>query len=456
MADKNFDYLGNTFQQQLINQIISDKNFAHSILEVLEPGYFENKYYKLIVQLIKEYHKKFDCTPTYDTLHQIVKSEITQELMLKIVLDTINDIKIVSDEGALFVQEKALKFCKQQELQKVMTKAQKIIDGGEFENYDTLEEMVREALQVGVIEKDTGDVFENLDQVLEEDYRHPIPIGIPGIDNLLKGGLAKGEIGVILAPTGVGKTSLTTKFANHAFNMGFNVLQIFFEDNPKIIQRKHFTLWTGIAPDLLGEHKEEVMKKVTEVQDKMKNKLILKKLPSDTLTMGQIKNQIRKMIADGIKIDVIILDYIDCVTPEKMMDDEWKSEGSVMRAFEAMCHELNIAGWTATQGNRSSISSEVVTTDQMGGSIKKAQVGHVIISVAKTLQQKELKLATIAITKSRIGKDGVIFENCKFDNELLVIDTESSMTMLGFEENKEQKNRDRIREILDRKKQQTV
>jgi len=433
MADKNFDYLGGTFQQQLINQIIIDKNFSHSILEVLEANYFENKYYKIIIQMIKEYYKKFDCAPTYDTLHQIIKSEITQELMLKITLDTINDIKNVSEEGALFVQEKALKFCKQQELQKVMGKAQKIIDGGEFENYDTLEEMVREALQVGVIEKDTGDVFENLDQVLQEDYRHPIPMGIPGIDNLLKGGLAKGEIGVILAPTGVGKTSLTTKIANHAFNMGFNVLQIFFEDNPKIIQRKHFTLWTGIAPDLLGDHKEEVMKKVTEVQDKMKNRLILK-----------------------IKIDVIILDYIDCVTPEKMMDDEWKSEGSVMRAFEAMCHELHIAGWTATQGNRSSISSEVVTTDQMGGSIKKAQVGHVIISVAKTLQQKELKLATIAITKSRIGKDGVIFENCKFDNELLVIDTESSMTMLGFEENKEQKNRDRIREILERKKQQTV
>jgi replicative DNA helicase len=456
MADKNFDYLGNIFQQQLINQIIVDKNFAHSILEVIDSNYFENKYYKIIMQMIKEYYKKFDCPPTYDTLNQIIKSEISQELILKITLDTINEIKNVSEEGSLFVQEKALKFCKQQELQKVMTKAQKIIDGGEFENYDTLEEMVRGALQVGVIEKDTGDVFENLSQVLEEDYRHPIPIGIPGIDNLLKGGLAKGEIGVILAPTGVGKTSLTTKFANHAFNMGFNVVQIFFEDNPKIIQRKHFTLWTGIAPDLLGSHKEEVMSKVTEIQEKMSNRLILKKLPSDTLTMSQIKNQLRKMIADGIKLDVIILDYIDCVTPEKMMDDEWKSEGSVMRAFESMCHELNLAGWTATQGNRSSISSEVVTTDQMGGSIKKAQVGHVIISVAKTLQQKELKLATIAITKSRIGKDGVIFENCKFDNELLVIDTESSMTMLGFEENKEQKNRDRIKEILERKKQQTV
>ena len=81
--------------------------------------------------------------------------------------------------------------------------------------------------------------------------------------------------------------------------------------------------------------------------------------------------------------------------------------------------ELDVAGWTAAQGNRTSISSEVVTTDMMGGSIKKAQVGHVIITLAKTLQQKEMGLATIAITKSRVGQDGIVFENCKFDNATL-------------------------------------
>jgi len=185
--------------------------------------------------------------------------------------------------------------------------------------------------------------------------------------------------------------------------LGYNVLQIFFEDNPKIVQRKHFTLWTGIEPDNLVLHKEEVMTKITEIKETMKNELILKKLPSDTMTMLQIKNQVRKMIADGTKIDLILLDYVDCVVPATTSKDEWKAEGSVMRHFEAMCHELNLVGWTATQGNRSSISSEVVTTDQMGGSIKKAQVGHVIITVAKTLQQKEWNLAIIAITKSRIG-----------------------------------------------------
>jgi len=450
---KNFEYLGQQFQLQLLNQIVVDKDFSHTIIDVIENSYFENKYFKIIIQMVKEYYKKFDHTPSFETLEQITKSELQQEIASKIVLDTIKKIKDAPIDGVGFVQEKALKFCKQQELQKVMTKAQKIIDGGEFENYDTLEELVRDALLVGNKDTSMMDVFSNLDQVLEEDYRHPIPMGIPGIDRLLKGGLAKGEIGVILAPTGVGKSTVLTKISNHAFNLGFNVLQVFFEDNPKVIQRKHFTLWTGVHPDDLSDQKDEVMNRVNEIQTGMPNKLILKKLPSDTMTMLQIKNQIRKMVADGIKIDMIVLDYIDCIVPDKNLGDEWKSEGSVMRAFEAMCHEMSIVGWTATQGNRSSISSEVVTTDQMGGSIKKAQVGHVIISVAKTLQQKEMKLATIAITKSRIGDDGVVFENCKFDNAMLEIDTESTTTFLGLEEQKEERQRQRVRELLDKRKQ---
>ena len=452
-SSKNFEYLGSTFQLQLINQLIVDKDFARSIIDVIQTNYFENKYFKLITQMVKEYYNKYEHTPSFETLEQITKAELQQESASKIVLDTLGKIKEAPSEGMDFVQEKSKKFCKQQELQKAMQSVQKIIDGGEFENYDKAEELIREALQVGIVENNSSDVFSNLDDVLNEDYRHPIPIGIPGIDRLLKGGLAKGEIGVVLAPTGVGKSTMLTKIANHAFNLGYNVLQIFFEDNPKIIQRKHITLWTKIHPDELSIKKDDVMSKVKEIKETMSNKLLLQKYPSDTMTMLQIKNSIRKMVADGTRIDLVLLDYIDCVVPDKNLGDEWKSEGSVMREFEAMCHEMNIVGWTATQGNRSSISSEVVTTDQMGGSIKKAQVGHVIISVAKTLQQKEMKLATIAITKSRIGDDGIVFENCKFDNSMLEIDTESSVTFLGLEEKQEEKNRDRIKDLMEKRKQ---
>ena len=454
MKDKNFGYLGYSFQVSLLNLLVEDKRFATTIIDVIDPQYFDNQYFKLISQMVKEYHHKYETSPSYEALEQIARLEVTQEMAQKNVMDMIKQIKDYDSKDPLFVQEKATKFCKQQELGKAMNKVKEIMDKGDFESYEKAEYYIREALQVGEKDLGTQDVFDHLATVLEDDYRHPIPMGIEGIDNLLNGGLAKGELGVILAPTGVGKTTVLSKIANSAYNLGYNVLQIFFEDNPKIIQRKHFTMWTGIAPQDLSERRDEVMEKVNEVKANSEGKMILKKLPSDTLTLGQIKNQIRKIIAEGTKIDLIVMDYIDCVAPEKgFAGDEWKSEGSVMRQFEAMCYEFDVAAWTATQGNRSSISSEVVTTDQMGGSIKKAQVGHVIISIAKTLQQKELGLATIAITKSRLGQDGVVFENCKFDNKLLEISTEQTNTFLGFEENKEEKRRDRVLQALQRREQ---
>lgn len=175
--EKNFGYLGNSFQIQLLNNIVIDKDFANSIVDVLDPKYFDNQYFKIIMQMVKEYYVKYEHIPTFATLEQLTKSEITSPMAQKMVFDMLKDVKDAPIEGADFVQEKSLKFCKQQELQKVMISAQKIIDKGDFESYDHLEEMVREALQVGEVDTGTADVFSNLDAVLDDDYRHPIPMG---------------------------------------------------------------------------------------------------------------------------------------------------------------------------------------------------------------------------------------------------------------------------------------
>ncbi len=444
----NFGYLGKDFQKQLIHNIIDDKTFAQSISQVIKPKYFDNKYFSTIMQLINDYYKKYETTPNYKTLKQLAKSELSSDLAIKMVVDTLNSISKVNNESRDFIQEKSLNFCKQQELQKAMINAQSMIDEGDFENYNKVSEIVNKALEIGKIEKGTSDVFNNLMDVLSDDYREPIPTGINGIDKLLKGGLGKGEIGLILAPTGVGKTSILSKFANNAFNNGYNVLQIFFEDNPKIIQRKHFTMWTGISPDDLSKHRDEVISKVNHIKESSENRLTLKKLPSDTMSMSQIKNEIRRMINDGQHIDMIVLDYIDCVVSENGEGNDYKNEGPIMRSFEAMCGELNVAGWSAVQGGREAISADVVKLHQMGGSIKKAQVGHVIISIAKTLEQKEADLATIAMVKSRIGKDGVVFQNCKFNNKLLEIDVEDSDIMSDVPDNQDDRARDRIRQLM--------
>jgi len=234
-------------------------------------------------------------------------------------------------------------------------------------------------------------------------------------------------------------TTMMTKFANTAMNDGNNVLQIFFEDNPKVIQRKHLSCWSGYDLNSLSLHKEELETMTKDMKENSKGRLKLKKFSSDGTTIPIIKQYIRKKIAEGFRPDLILLDYIDCVSPSKKFDDVNAGEGSVMREFEAMLSELDMAGWTAIQGNRSSIKADVVEADQMGGSIKKAQIAHFVLSVAKTLDQKEAGTATIAILKSRFGKSGIIFEDITFDNGTIQIDMGKSVGGKTHSQHKVQK-----------------
>ena len=452
MAEKNFGHLGFSFQQSLIKSIIEDKKYGETIIDVLESKFFENVSFRFIMEHMKEFYKNYNTIPNYDTIGQKIMAEGGNDSVKHV--DTLQAIKDIETSDAAFVKDTALNFCRQQNLKRELKSVNNIIENGEFESYHKIEQLIQKALQVGLPNDDGTDVFHDIDGALEKDFRLPIATGIVGLDNALKGGLGRGELGVVLAPTGTGKTTLLTKFANTAYNCDLNVLQIFFEDNPGNIKRKHYTIWSGIAPDDQPENAEEVKQKVQEAQERSKGGIRLLKLPSDNITISEIKNKIRKMNSEGFKVDLLVLDYIDCVSAEKVLGgEEWKGEGSVMRQLEAMTSEFDMAIWTATQGNRESISSEVVTGDQMGGSIKKAQIAHVILSIGKTLEQKEHNLATLTLLKSRIGKDGVIWSNCKFNNEFLVIDTESQNTLLGHEEQKTQDRAARTAEIY-RKAQQ--
>jgi len=428
MTKKNsvsLGYLGFNFQLKLVKQLIEDSKFSEEILDIINPQYFDNEYLRLVVASVKDYYEKYETIPTYETVFEIIRVDIKREIVRDSAIEIVKDVKNGDSKDCLHIQDTSLRFCKQQELKKATQKIQKILDLGDFDRYDECEEILKEALSVGG-EKDVGiDVFHAIDDVLSEDFRSPIATGMVAIDNLMEGGLSKGELGVILAPFGVGKTTLVTKMANNAYNLGYNVVQIFFEDNPKVIQRKHITCWTEVPLSELTENKEEIKKVIPKFKSKQ-GSLILKKMPSDGTTIPKIKQYLKKLTSNGNKPDIVFIDYMDCVVPSKQFKDEWSGEGNVMRQFETMITELDVVGWTAIQGNRSSIGASVVEADMIGGSIKKGQIGHFIISIAKTLEQKEAGTATLAILKSRFGKDGVIFEDILFDNGTLKIDTDVS------------------------------
>ena len=447
--DKNtFGYLGHDYQIRLMAQFLTDRKFANSILDIVDPNYFEDQYLRVIAATIKDAKATDDIIPDVGSLEFRLLEDVKDEYQRKYVIQQLRKIQEADLNDTLKVQDMAMRFCKQQEMKKSMMQVNKIIERGNLEDYDQVEAIIRKALEHGDNQDDGLTVFESVENVLVDDFRKPIPTGIKGLDEIMDGGLSKGELGVILAPFGVGKTTMITKLANTAMAENYKVLQIFFEDTSKVIQRKHLSCSTGFELNSLSLHKEEVIEIISLLpQENLK----LKKFSSDGTTIPIIRQYIRKLIAQGFRPDMVLLDYIDCVEPSKKFDDVNIGEGSVMRQFESMLSELDIAGWTAIQGNRSSIKADVVEADQMGGSIKKAQIAHFVVSIAKTLDQKEDSTATMAILKSRFGKSGLIYENIRFDNSKIQIDMGQSTgarTHTEHKQDKEVKSQNRVNTVM--------
>ena len=95
-----------------------------------------------------------------------------------------------------------------------------------------------------------------------------------------------------------------------------------------------------------------------------------------------------------------------------------------MRKFEAMAGELDMAIWIPSQGTKDSINLDLVTMDKIGGSVKKAQIAHVIMSIARSVDDIADNKATIAILKNRAGRSGKIFNNVEFNNGTCRISTD--------------------------------
>ena len=456
MSEMTFGKLGHEFQQSLIKSIIEDPKYGEQILDVLDSKYFDNNSFKYIVTHLKELTDTFKKVPNYETIRQKIMSEnLNNELAGRLHSDTLNNIEKSKDPvvGSTYVKDTSLKFCKQQELRKTLKKVNDIIERGEFEAYDTITEMIQDSLQVGTSDDDIVDISDDIDFALDMTPRLPIPTGIDGLDNLLKGGVGRGELGMILAPTGVGKSTILSKFANTAANHGYNVVQIFFEDTVQQIKQKHITVWSGLSSEEQLESEENKQFAISKYKEAITKEgfgtIKFIKMQNGNTTVGDIKRKLLKLQSQGLRIDMVILDYVDCLIAErnKGYDEEWKGEGGIIRQLDSLSSDMNFALWTASQGNRNSISADIVNIDDMGGSIKKAQTAHIILSIAKTLEQKEGKRANMTLVKSRIGRDGVTFNNCLFDNEYMTFDLTEQDTLLGHQMKKQERNMNRAAEI---------
>lgn len=240
------------------------------------------------------------------------------------------------------------------------------------------------------------------------------------------------------ATTGFAANAAITKCKENNYK-GWKVLHIFFEDTEVDIRRKYYGFFTDFDAMYLSDPqiKELALEKMNEDQEKrqlMYENIKAIRMESMTTTASDIEALIKREIAVGFRPDMVIIDYFECLAPERIQyskADTWEKEGITIRKLEKMTNKYNIAIWIPVQGNRESIGLDKVGLAQGGGSIKKTQAAHVVITFAQTDDQKTQGRMNIFLAKLRSGKItrnqfyNVAFNNgtCKFDMSNIDADT---------------------------------
>lgn len=433
---------GYSFQIKLISALFKDKLFLQQIVDILDSTYFDSEANIVILDIIKEYFAEYKSTPTLEAM-KIKIVEMEDDLLKKSIAENIKAaFSNLEAEDLDYVKHKALEFCKNQEIKKAIVESVELLNSGD---YDSIKAKVDNAMKAGV-EKDMGHEYaEHIDERYLESVRNTVTTGWDAIDDIADGGLGKGELGVMVAPAGIGKSWALVNVGANAVKAGLNVIHYTLELNSAYVGLRYDSVFTGIQAQELKYNIDDVKKKV----ETLKGDLIVKYYPTKAATVNTLSAHIQRCTALGKKPDLVIVDYADLLRGNGR---EVRLElGNIYEDLRGLAGEYEIPVWTASQANRSALEDDIIGAEKIAESYSKIMTADFVLSLSRKIEDKLANTGRWHVIKNRFGPDGITFPS-KMNASNGQIDIHVDTSIQGKETTKEMDNHNEyLRKMMKKK-----
>ena len=436
---------GQSFQTKVISSLLTDVRILDNLSEIIHQKFFESDVNKWIVSEIVDYYNEYRRIPTVDVF-KVKVSDLDDRGLQKRIVDQLKSAYQKLETTDLdYIKQEFSNFCINQNLKQVIVDSVDLLKAG---NYDSIKDKVDKAMKIG-IDSDLGhDYILDYQDRTDIINRNTVPTDWDALNDVMDGGLGPGELGVVVAPSGVGKTWVLCALGAAAIKQGKTVVHYSLELSEHYVGQRYDTIFTQIPSNQLIEKKEDVFTKIS----KLPGKLQIKYFPPKGITVKKLQAHIEKMIAAGNKPDIIILDYADLLLSyTNKSDSTYQEQGGTYIELRGMGGELEIPVWTASQTNRSAIDSEVIEADKISDSYAKVMNADFIMSLSRKSKDKLNNTARAHIMKNRFGPDGITFP-CKMDTNVGIMEVYDGNSSDGIIATKESKNGEEMERKLLHKK----
>jgi replicative DNA helicase len=403
-----FSKFGKSFQEKLVKTILFDRNFANQMEEVLNTNYLELKYLQVFVDLMFQ-HKQSYPHPTYEAMVSVVRTQTEDysDSIIKQVIDFMARIKsnTIGDEDEEYIKEKSLDFCKKQKLKEAILQS---VDLLQSQSFDQIQKVINEAMNLGADNDHGHDYHKDVLDRFEMKMRNPVSTHWDEIDMITKGGLGKRELGVVVAPTGAGKSMALAHLGAMAVVKGKTVVHYTLELADTVVGQRYDSCITGIELKNLMSMKDSIVMAVEHIP----GQLVIKEYPTKSASTRTISTHLEKLKQKGINPDMIIVDYADLLKPTASgfkTQELRHSLGNTYEELRAIGQVWDIPVWTASQTNRSGLNAEVITMEAISEAFSKCFVADFICSISRTVEDKTQNKGRMFVAKNRNGIDGIVY-----------------------------------------------
>ena len=400
----NFSKYGKSFQEKLCMVILDDRPFADQIEEVLDVNFLELNYLKLFLNKIFDYRKKYGVHPSRDIMKTILRSELDSEneLTAKQVREFYVRSQVNATADVEYIKDTSLDFCKKQNLKSAMVKSIGLLQTSSF---DEISQVINDSLKLGMDNEEGYDWKRDFEERFKPRFRNPVTTGWELIDDISKGGLGQKELGVVIAPTGAGKSMALVHLGTQALKEGKTVVHYTLELQDTVVASRYDSCLTKIPLKSLTSFKEKIYEEVLDIE----GKLIVKEYPTKTASTQTIRNHLEKLRMRNIDVDMIIIDYGDLLRPVRYQKEKRNELESIYEELRGIAAEYEAPVWTASQTNRSGLNAEVITMESISEAFNKCFVADFIFSISRTIEDKTTNGGRLFEAKNRNGPDGLVY-----------------------------------------------
>jgi len=408
-TEHHFAKYGKAFQEKIFQSLMTDKEWAAQMIEIMNPMFFDIKYLQYLSEKFYSYYMKYKCFPTLGLLVTIIKDDLGQKddtILRDQIIEFLHRVKSSPSLSDLeYVKDKTLDFCRKQAFKDALEQSVELI---QTEKFDSVLTIMRKAVSVGLPSSTGHDFFEDVEARFVKINRQVCPTGLAKLDDkdILRGGLGRGEIGVVTANTGVGKSHWLVAMGANAMRVGKNVLHYTFELTEHAVGLRYDANLCGIPANEVQDRKDEVVEKYKDMD---LGRLIIKEYPTGSATTLTIRNHVEKLMLKGFVPSIIVIDYADIMRSTKSYDSLRHELKLIYEELRNLAMELNIPVWTASQANRDSAKSDIVGLENMSEAYGKAMVADCVISLSRKPTEKATGAGRLFVAKNRAGRDGIVF-----------------------------------------------